>query len=89
MLTGDGSGENFTGILEHQRHSDAELRYPIFRDHAAAPVHQVRVTPAPRQPPTLHPKRLGDIDLRKDNEGRYFFGEPGAGHAAPVGAAGS
>ena len=74
MLTGDGSGENFTGILNtsgiQTQSYDTDLLTTLRRART-----KVRVTG--RATPTayvLHPNDWEDIDLLQDNEGRYFFG---------------
>ena len=76
MLTGDGSGENFTGILNtsgiQTQSYDTDLLTTLRRART-----KVRVTG--RATPTayvLHPNDWEDIDLLQDNEGRYFFGGP-------------
>jgi len=76
MLTGDGAGENFTGILNtsgiQTQAWDTDMLTTLRRART-----KVRVTG--RATPTayvLHPNDWEDIDLLQDNEARYFFGGP-------------
>lgn len=76
MLTGDGAGENFTGILNtsgiQTQAWDTNLLTTLRKART-----KVRVTG--RATPTgyvLHPNNWEAIDLLQDNEARYYFGGP-------------
>jgi HK97 family phage major capsid protein len=76
MLGGSGSGENFTGIRNtsgiQTQAWDTDILTTLRRART-----KVRVTG--RSTPTayvLHPNDWEDIDLLKDNEGRYYYGGP-------------
>lgn len=76
VLNGDGTGENFLGILNtpntQSQAWDTNLLTTLRRART-----KVRVTG--RATPTayvLHPNDWEDIDLAQDNEGRYYYGGP-------------
>lgn len=76
ILSGSGTGENFTGIRNtsgiQTQAWDTDMLTTLRRART-----KVRVTG--RSTPTayvLHPNDWEDIDLLKDNEGRYYYGGP-------------
>lgn len=76
ILTGDGVGENFTGILNvsgtQTQAWDTDLLTTLRRART-----KVRLNG--RAAPTayvLHPNDWEDLDLLQDNEARYYFGGP-------------
>jgi hypothetical protein len=76
MMTGSGSGNNFTGIRNtsgiQSQAWDTDLLTTLRRA-------RTKVRTVGRSTPTgyvLHPNDWEDIDLLQDNEGRYFFGGP-------------
>jgi HK97 family phage major capsid protein len=76
ILTGDGAGENFTGILNtsgtQAQAYDTSLLITTRRART-----KVRVTG--RATPTayvLHPNDWEDLDLTMDGENRFYFGGP-------------
>lgn len=76
MLTGSGSGENFTGILNTSGIQTQAWSTNILTTTRKART-KVRVTG--RATPTayvMHPNDWETIDLLQDNEGRYYYGGP-------------
>lgn len=76
MLTGDGTGENFLGILNTPNIQTQAWSTDILTTTRKART-KVRVTG--RATPTayvMHPNDWETIDLLQDNEARYFFGGP-------------
>jgi HK97 family phage major capsid protein len=76
ILTGDGTGENFTGILNTSGTTAQAFATDLLTTLRQART-KVRVTG--RATPTayvMHPNDWEDIDLLQDNEARYYFGGP-------------
>ena len=76
ILTGDGTGENFTGIMNTSGTQTQAYATDILTTLRQART-KVRVTG--RAQPTayvMHPNDWEDIDLLQDNEARYYFGGP-------------
>jgi HK97 family phage major capsid protein len=76
MLTGSGSGENFTGILNTSGILTQAYTTDILTTTRKART-KVRVTG--RATPTayvMHPNDWETLDLLQDNEGRYYYGGP-------------
>jgi HK97 family phage major capsid protein len=76
MLTGSGSGENFTGVLNTSGIQTQAYATDLLTTTRKART-LVRVTG--RATPTayvMHPNDWEDIDLLQDNEARYYFGGP-------------
>lgn len=76
ILTGDGTGDNFLGVLNtpntQSQAWDTDALTTLRRART-----KVRVTG--RAVPTayvMHPNDWEDIDLLKDNENRYYYGGP-------------
>lgn len=76
ILTGSGSGENFTGVLTLAGTTAQAFDTDILTTTRKART-KVRVTG--RAQPTawvMHPNDWQNIDLLQDNEGRYYYGGP-------------
>lgn len=76
IISGDGTGENFTGILNTSGTTAQAFDTDLLTTTRRART-KVRVTG--RATPTayvMHPNDWEDIDLLQDNEARYYFGGP-------------
>jgi HK97 family phage major capsid protein len=76
MLTGDGAGENFLGILNTPNTQSQAFDTDVLTTTRKART-KVRVTG--RATPTayvMHPNNWETLDLLQDNEGRYYYGGP-------------
>jgi HK97 family phage major capsid protein len=76
IMTGDGTGENFTGIRNVSGIQTQAWDVDILTTLRRA---RTKVRVIGRATPTayvLHPNDWEDIDLLKDNEGRYYYGGP-------------
>lgn len=76
ILNGSGAGNNFTGITNTSGTTTQAWDTDILTTLRRART-KVRITG--RATPTayaLHPNDWEDIDLLKDNEGRYYYGGP-------------
>lgn len=76
VLTGDGVGENFTGLLNVSgTQSQAFDTNPVTTTRKA----RTKVRIGGRTNPTayvMHPNDWEDFDLLQDNEARYYYGGP-------------
>lgn len=76
MLTGDGTGENFTGIMNttgtQTQAYDTGLLVTLRRARTKVRIGG-RATPTAY---VMHPNDWEDIDLLQDAENRYYFGGP-------------
>jgi HK97 family phage major capsid protein len=76
IITGNGTGENFTGVLNLAGTTAQAFTTDILTTTRKGRT-KVRVTG--RATPTawvMHPNDWETIDLLQDNEGRYFYGGP-------------
>jgi HK97 family phage major capsid protein len=76
MMTGDGTGENFTGISNISGTQSQSWDTDILTTLRKA---KTKVRLVGRMMPTaylLHPNDWQTIDLLQDNEARYYFGGP-------------
>lgn len=76
MLTGNGSGENFTGILNVSGTTAQAFDTNILTTTRKA---RTKVRTVGRATPTawvMHPTDWESIDLLQDNEARYYYGGP-------------
>jgi HK97 family phage major capsid protein len=76
ILVGDGTGENFTGIMNTSGTQTQAYTTDLLTTLRQART-KVRVTG--RSTPTgyvMHPNDWEDLDLLQDNEARYYFGGP-------------
>jgi len=76
IISGDGTGENFTGVLNTSGTTAQAFDTNLLTTTRRART-KVRVTG--RATPTayvMHPNDWEDFDLLLDNEARYFFGGP-------------
>lgn len=76
ILSGDGTGENFTGV-----HNTSGITPQAFDTDQLTTLRRARtkVRVTGRATPTayvLHPNDWEDLDLTQDNEARYYFGGP-------------
>jgi len=80
LLSGDGDGENFTGILETSgvlsQAWDTDLLTTIRKARTT-----LAVTGKTRRPTAMlcHPNDAETLDLLKDDQGRFYFGGPSEG----------
>jgi len=76
ILTGDGTGENFTGVMNttgtQVQAWDTDILITLRRARTKVRIGG-RATPTAY---VLNPLDWEDIDLLKDNEGRYYYGGP-------------
>lgn len=78
ILNGDGSGENFTGIMETSGIQEQEFSSDLFETvrKAITKCRTVgRVNPSAL---VLNPADAELVDLAKDGENRYYYGGPSA-----------
>lgn len=76
IVTGDGAGENFTGILNTSGTQAQAFDTDLLTTSRVA---RRKVRTVGRRIPNafiLHPEDWEDFDLLQDNEARYFFGGP-------------
>jgi HK97 family phage major capsid protein len=76
ILTGDGNGENFTGVLNTANTSSQAFDTNILTTTRKA---RTKVRTLGRARPTawvMHPNDWEDFDLLQDNEARYYYGGP-------------
>jgi HK97 family phage major capsid protein len=76
ILTGDGTGENFTGILNVTGTSTQAYDTSLLVTTRRA---RTKVRTLGRAAPTayvMHPNDWEDLDLTQDAENRYYFGGP-------------
>ncbi len=76
ILTGDGVGQNFTGVMNTTGTTTQAWDTNLLTTTRKART-KVRVTG--RATPTgyvMHPNDWEDLDLLQDNEARYYFGGP-------------
>jgi len=77
MVNGDGTGENFTGILNvtgiNVQNLGADTRLDCLKKAATLCRVTGRVVPTAF---LMHPDDLDEILLAKDTEGRYLVGDP-------------
>lgn len=76
IVSGDGTGENFTGILNTTGTTAQAFDTDILTTSRRA---RTKVQLTGRATPTayaMHPNDWEDFDLLQDNEARYFFGGP-------------
>lgn len=76
ILTGDGTGENFTGILNTSGTQSQAWDTNVLTTTRKA---RTKVRTVGRTTPNayvMHPNDWQTIDLLQDNEARYFFGGP-------------
>jgi HK97 family phage major capsid protein len=76
ILNGDGTGENFTGIM-----NTANVLTQAFDTDILTTIRKARTNLAVngRSRPTaivLHPNDMETIDLLEDDQGRFYFGGP-------------
>jgi HK97 family phage major capsid protein len=79
MISGDGVGENFTGILNVSGTQTQTFDTDMLTTLRKA---RTKVNLVGRATPTgyvLHPNDLEELDLLTDNEERYYFGGPVVG----------
>jgi HK97 family phage major capsid protein len=84
IVTGNGAGENFTGILNTAgilvQSWDTDLLTTIRKArNAVAVTGRARPTAI-----AMHPNDAETLDLLKDDQGRYYFGGPINGDVARV-----
>lgn len=76
ILVGDGAGENFTGVMNttgtQTQAFDTDMLITLRRARTKVRIGG-RATPTAY---VLNPLDWEDIDLLKDNEGRYYWGGP-------------
>jgi HK97 family phage major capsid protein len=85
MVTGDGTGENFTGIANVSGTQSQAWDTDILTTLRKAKTKVRTVGRRMANAYVLNPADLETIDLLQDNEGRYYFGGPsGAGTAQPA-----
>ena len=76
IITGNGSGENFTGILNASGTTAQSFSTNVLTTTRKART-KVRVTGRARATAfVMHPNDWEAIDLLQDNEARYFYGGP-------------
>lgn len=76
VITGTGSGENFTGILNLSGTTAQAFSTDILQTTRKART-KVRVTGRARATAfVMHPNDWETIDLLQDNEARYYYGGP-------------
>jgi HK97 family phage major capsid protein len=76
ILTGDGAGENFTGIMNTSGTQTQAYDTDLFTTLRKA---RTKVRVVGRAQPTayvLHPNDWQTLDLLQDNEARYYYGGP-------------
>lgn len=76
IVSGDGTGQNFTGILNTSGTTAQAFDTDILTTSRRA---RTKVQITGRATPTayaMHPNDWEDFDLLQDNEARYFFGGP-------------
>jgi HK97 family phage major capsid protein len=84
IVNGDGSGENFTGILNTPG-VQVQTWDTDFLATARKAKTKVRVVGrAVANAYLLHPNDAERLDLLKDNEGRYYYGGPAQDGAQPL-----
>lgn len=76
IVSGDGTGENFTGILNTSGTTAQAFSTNLLETYRKA---RTKVSLTGRATPTayaIHPTDWETLDLLQDNEQRYFFGGP-------------
>lgn len=77
MVTGDGTGENFEGIANVSGVQAQAFDTDIFTTVRKAKTKVRLVGRSMANGVLLNPLDLEEIDLKQDNEARYYFGGPG------------
>ena len=79
LLNGDGTGENFTGILETSgiltQSWDTDMLTTIRKARTALAVTGLSYPTAL----VIHPNDAETLDLTQDDQGRYYYGGPAEG----------
>lgn len=79
LLNGDGTGENFTGILETSgiltQSWDTDMLTTIRKARTALAVTGLSFPTAL----VIHPNDAETLDLTQDDQGRYYYGGPAEG----------
>ena len=76
IVNGDGSGENFTGILNTSGVQSQAWDTDILTTTRKAKTKVRLVGRSAANAYMLHPNDAETLDLLKDNEGRFYFGGP-------------
>lgn len=84
IVNGDGTGENFTGILNTSGVQVQGWDTDLLATARKAKTKVRVVGRARANAYLLHPNDAERLDLLKDNEGRYYFGGPSQDGAQPL-----
>lgn len=76
MLTGDGVGENFTGVMNTTGTSTQAWDTDLLTTTRRARTKVKTLGRAMATAYVFHPNDWEDLDLLQDNEARYYFGGP-------------